>query len=386
VLRTIEAISTGAWPQLAEIPFSELTLTFSTGQEIKVYQNDDGLRISRTGYDTLPWSRQHLWTLQNDILNYLTNTSVATALPSAATFLAGPALPWKAPMTTYITTPTKVPTLWTNEIFRDFPVLYVSDDRLVTGLDRADDTEARPGIEPIRARSVVEEAAQDIASVIEGSLADYAQHVQAIDRDFPSRVISALESDEYLTDASISQLLDEINARRDALQRVGILPEHEAALEDLNLGAPNARTVIRVFAEDILRKLDTLEPLRARLELFTDFLNRHYRRKRVVLDGKNGAIFVDTETEEPQRIPPSSLSSGEQHILVLAHRVLFSAGAGTLVLIDEPELSLHVLWQDTFVDDMNRMGRENNLSFLFATHSPTLVAGRDDLRRALDLS
>ncbi len=71
--------------------------------------------------------------------------------------------------------------------------------------------------------------------------------------------------------------------------------------------------------------------------------------------------------------------------MVLAHQILFRATAGTLVLIDEPELSLHVLWQASFVQDLTQMGKVNNLSYLLATHSPTLIGGREDLKRSLDI-
>jgi ABC-type glutathione transport system ATPase component len=86
----------------------------------------------------------------------------------------------------------------------------------------------------------------------------------------------------------------------------------------------------------------------------------------------------------PNPLPPTRLSSGEQQILVLAHQILFAAKPKTLVLIDEPELSLHVVWQATFVDDLARMGSVADLSFLLATHSPTLIGGREDLKRSLN--
>ena len=124
--------------------------------------------------------------------------------------------------------------------------------------------------------------------------------------------------------------------------------------------------------------------LRAKLDLFMSFINRHYQGKEVYIDGTDGALIVDTEAPEPSIIPANRLSSGEQQILILAHRVIFRAGAKTLVLIDEPELSLHVLWQDTFIDDLIQMGMLSDLNFILATHSPTLIAGRDDLHRSLD--
>jgi ABC-type glutathione transport system ATPase component len=112
-----------------------------------------------------------------------------------------------------------------------------------------------------------------------------------------------------------------------------------------------------------------------------EFLNQHYEAKRVEIDQEAGFVI---RLRDNSILNPAHLSSGEQQMLVLAYEILFRARRNTLVLIDEPELSLHVLWQDSFIDDLTRMGKAQNLTFLLATHSPALVGGRDDLRRSLD--
>ena len=40
-------------------------------------------------------------------------------------------------------------------------------------------------------------------------------------------------------------------------------------------------------------------------------------------------------------------------------------------IIDEPELSLHVQWQEKFVDGIMEASRETQ--FILATHSPTII-------------
>jgi ABC-type transport system involved in cytochrome c biogenesis ATPase subunit len=378
VLRTIDAVSTGEWARLADIPFSRLTLTFSSGDQIIVNRQDDGLRVERTGCE------QFNWTPPVTFQVYPTNLSIPF---SVTDIQAAPLTDYGSLITTNVATTTNYQSLWTGfrassthlswirRLNKDFPVLYVTDDRLLI---------AGPTSET--ANAAVDHAAEDIGRSVEMALAEYPQRAQAIDREFPTRVIKAMERDEVYSHHELRELLAAVNVRRDALRSVGLIPEDEAPLEELNLDVPNATTVIRIFAEDTIKKLDTLEPIRKKLELFVDFINHHYRRKQVFIDGKNGAVIVDVDRPEPQIIPPSRLSSGEQQILILAHRVLFSTGEGTLVLIDEPELSLHVLWQGTLVNDLARMGAPNNLAFLLATHSPTLIAGRDDLRRALEFS
>ena len=76
---------------------------------------------------------------------------------------------------------------------------------------------------------------------------------------------------------------------------------------------------------------------------------------------------------------------GEQQMLVLAYQLLFETTPGTLLLIDEPEISLHVAWQNRFVEDITEMGRGRDIQFLLATHSPTLIGGRENIRRPLDV-
>ncbi len=73
-------------------------------------------------------------------------------------------------------------------------------------------------------------------------------------------------------------------------------------------------------------------------------------------------------------MPLDSLSSGEQHQIVLLFDLIFSGDHGhRLYLIDEPELSLHVSWQEQFASDLELISALNGGSFLLATHSPVIV-------------
>ena len=74
-----------------------------------------------------------------------------------------------------------------------------------------------------------------------------------------------------------------------------------------------------------------------------------------------------------------SLSSGEQHELVLHYDLLFKTPPNTVVLIDEPELSLHVAWQKKFLPDLMEIVQLSGFDAVVATHSPYIVGERDDL-------
>ncbi|UXW87088.1 ATP-binding protein [Microbacterium azadirachtae] len=71
-----------------------------------------------------------------------------------------------------------------------------------------------------------------------------------------------------------------------------------------------------------------------------------------------------------QQIPLKSLSSGEKQLLQILLEVL--GAAEDTVMIDEPELSLHVNWQQQLVGSMQRVNGDCQL--LLATHSPEIMA------------
>jgi predicted ATP-binding protein involved in virulence len=77
------------------------------------------------------------------------------------------------------------------------------------------------------------------------------------------------------------------------------------------------------------------------------------------------------------------LSSGEQHELVLLYELLFKVKPNSLVLIDEPELSLHVGWQVQFLKDLQEITKLADLDILMATHSPDIIQDRWDLTAEL---
>ena len=64
------------------------------------------------------------------------------------------------------------------------------------------------------------------------------------------------------------------------------------------------------------------------------------------------------------------LPSGIENLLSLLFEAL-NADEGTILFIDEPEISLHIDWQAKIVDVMWRLGKLNHI--IFTTHSPEIV-------------
>lgn len=137
--------------------------------------------------------------------------------------------------------------------------------------------------------------------------------------------------------------------------------------------------ILRVMAEfldDSEKKFRVVEPILTRLELLTRILNEKFQYKALEINRQRG--FVVRPDAADQLVGPEQLSSGEQHELVLLYDLLFQAEDGGLVLVDEPEISLHVNWQKRFLTDMREVGKLTNHRFMVATHSPQIVGAFTD--------
>jgi predicted ATP-binding protein involved in virulence len=129
------------------------------------------------------------------------------------------------------------------------------------------------------------------------------------------------------------------------------------------------KRVLWTYLDDTEEKLNTFQDLLNRVALLREIVNSRFLYKELVLD-RDGFHVVTAGGKE---IRAEKLSSGEQHELVLAYDLLFNVKPNSLVLIDEPEISLHVVWQKEFLNDIVRIAAINSARFMVATHSPQII-------------
>jgi energy-coupling factor transporter ATP-binding protein EcfA2 len=90
-----------------------------------------------------------------------------------------------------------------------------------------------------------------------------------------------------------------------------------------------------------------------------------------------GKLLVSIRDDGSSR-PIYELSSGEKQMVVILTHLAFNKQAklANVLIIDEPELSLHIRWQELFVDAV--MSASPGLQVILATHSPSIIRGRID--------
>lgn len=80
------------------------------------------------------------------------------------------------------------------------------------------------------------------------------------------------------------------------------------------------------------------------------------------------------------------LSSGEKQIIIMIAHLIFEEDqkSSGIFIIDEPEVSLHIAWQDIFVKAI--MEASPKTQFILATHSPAIIARVDNEKYCQDLN
>ena len=102
-----------------------------------------------------------------------------------------------------------------------------------------------------------------------------------------------------------------------------------------------------------------------------DELEHIYKLKQYDLVHTAGVVFY----KQGVQIASEEMSSGEFAMLSMVLSISTAASdSHTLILIDEPELSLHPNWQMTFIDNLDRALRDQVCHLLIATHSHMLVS------------
>mgnify|MGYP005842524955 CR=1 FL=1 len=102
--------------------------------------------------------------------------------------------------------------------------------------------------------------------------------------------------------------------------------------------------------------------------MFIALVNDFFQRKKLSVSKSNHLKVV---TQSGKELSPRELSSGEKQLLILLGEALLQAGRTAVFIADEPELSLHVEWQEKLVRSVRSLNPAAQI--IFATHSPDIV-------------
>ena len=129
--------------------------------------------------------------------------------------------------------------------------------------------------------------------------------------------------------------------------------------------------IVEIAADAEKQKAHVMNPIELFLDTVNEFISTSDFKKRIEING-NGRVYFRTEdTEKGMSI--QYLSSGERQLLVFFANLIFGVKdtSSGIFVVDEPELSLHLLWQKVFVKKALEVNK--NVQFVFATHAPEII-------------
>lgn len=106
--------------------------------------------------------------------------------------------------------------------------------------------------------------------------------------------------------------------------------------------------------------------------------NELFQRKKLELTSSNEIRFT---SRTDKVLTPQMLSSGEKQLLILLSETLLQKEQKSIFIADEPELSLHVLWQEKLISSLRALNPHTQI--IAATHSPDIVGPLSD--RVIDM-
>ena len=125
-------------------------------------------------------------------------------------------------------------------------------------------------------------------------------------------------------------------------------------IEQLTNGTPDGQIQAALLSEPKKMFQDMVD------ELFSETDKRIIRQ--------NNEIMFEQEGE---MLYPYQLSSGEKQLLVILLTVLVQDGQPCVLFMDEPEVSLHIEWQQHLIELIRRLN--HNVQIILTTHSPAVI-------------
>ena len=204
----------------------------------------------------------------------------------------------------------------------------------------------------------------------------------------PSKLPTKAEKEQLLGAFKAAGLLDEqmrvrINehfaAAEEVLKRVGKSRKFGWDLEDILVIPLIRRTKVMV---EYARKLEEDRTnIFAPLRRYEKMVNAFFNGKSVEVN-ENGELKIElSSSSPPSELDPRLLSSGEKQILILLTEALLTVNKPIVYIADEPELSLHVTWQERLLESLVTLGGQKQI--IVATHSPDIVGDFRD--KVIDL-
>ncbi|MGM8899297.1 MULTISPECIES: AAA family ATPase [unclassified Psychrobacter] len=82
-------------------------------------------------------------------------------------------------------------------------------------------------------------------------------------------------------------------------------------------------------------------------------------------------LAIEIRLSSGKAISYRSLSSGERQVVFIFLKIINGSVDNSLILMDEPEISLHLSWQEKLLTEITKLNDTSQI--IIVTHSPAMV-------------
>jgi len=135
--------------------------------------------------------------------------------------------------------------------------------------------------------------------------------------------------------------------------------------------------ILKPYIEGIEKKLNAIEDTKNIIDTFVTTLNEFYTGKELKFTigaTKENGIKIYSQYNDKEELNPSMLSSGEKQLLLLFCNTITAREQASIFIIDEPELSLNVVWQRKLINALLEFSKGSSIQFILASHSIELLS------------
>lgn len=190
-----------------------------------------------------------------------------------------------------------------------------------------------------------------------------------------------------LTDSMIPTGPIEANEFEGLDARVSEIEKQLKYLEDCGLDFPAQKEGLKSKLKEVVwhtcrcceHAFKTCSEEIQKLSLFKEFLeDSHLVDKELEISLRRGYRLISKNLDRTI-LNYDMLSSGERHLIMQLMMLLISPQKISLVLIDEPEISFHLMWQMQYLKRISKIQDLRKCSILVATHSTQIFDSHFEL-------
>lgn len=241
-------------------------------------------------------------------------------------------------------------------------VFYIREQRLVSEeFDRFDES---------RLKDEIKELPKKFKILLDENSSKYSSKSNELDSSYPIRLFNNKEA---------------ISSQEEFNQKIGLMTKKFQKLNKFDLSQiqdlrnlefkEEFAKALKIYFDDFDEKYKIYKCFIDQLELFTGIINDKLNFKEIAISREEG-IYIKDKDIKGKQISLSQLSSGEKQEIILFYKLIFETPENTLLLIDKPEISLHIAWQKKFMDDLYEIIKFKKLNVIVATHSPQIINNR----------